>query len=140
MTKTDERGSNASSTSGREQGWIGLAVGARAEEEERETLVGARTRTRTRTRANVAATLVVGACAALATVGARVAIGVEKGSVRGGGGGLSSSVASLGGVDAAAARRRARRGEVLLLLLLLLLLLDRRVSTRMTKITKNPEK
>ena len=97
MTKTDERASSASSTSGRERGWIGLAVGARAEEEEQEALVGARPRTRTRTRANVAATLVVGACAALATVGARVAIGVEKGSVRGGGGGLSSSVASLGG-------------------------------------------
>lgn len=70
---------------------------------------GGRTR---RTRANAAATLVVGACAALATVGARVAIGVERRSAEGGLA-SASSVASLGGGrrgTAFSSRAAAKRG------------------------------
>jgi len=60
---------------------------------------------RRRTRANAAATLVVGACAALATVGARVAMGVGERRSADGGLAASSSVASLGG-----GRRGTARG------------------------------
>lgn len=100
-TKNDERVpillSSTSTTS--------TSTSSRIDEGETPLVVVSRG-SRTRTRANVAATLVVGACAALATVGARVAMGIERRSSDGG----LASAAAASGASLGGGRRGAARG------------------------------